>query len=187
MKFLLIIGSACGLFLLAACAEEQPPISVSEFMVNPRLLEATTVRCARNRSETKYDAECLNARDAINRMEAASERARREQLDAQSDSKRQALRRTQEAAAEARRRRLEAQRLREEAEYLGLFEEVPAGTEAGQTMAPASNPAMPENGPATVPATGEPARSIDGDAPPQTGTDLNAVREELRRRHDPVE
>lgn len=179
MKFLLIIGSACGLFLLAACAEEQPPISVAEFMANPRLLEATTVRCARNRSETKYDAECLNARDAINRMEAASERARREQLDAQSDSKRQALRRTQEAAAEARRRRLEAQRLREEAEYLGLFEEVPAGTEAGQVTAPASDPALPANG--------EPARSIDGDAPPQTGTDLNAVREELRRRQDPVE
>ena len=97
------------------------------------------------------------------------------------------MRRTQEAAAEARRRRLEAQRLREEAEYLGLFEEVPASTEAGQVMAPASDPAMPVNGSATVPGTGEPARSIDGDAAPQTGTDLNAVREELRRRQDPVE
>jgi septal ring factor EnvC (AmiA/AmiB activator) len=187
MKFLLIIGSACGLFLLAACAEEQPPISVSEFMQNPRLLEATMVRCARNRSETKYNAECLNARDAVNRLEAASERERREQLEAQSESKRQALRRTQEAAAEARRRRLEAQRLREEAEYLGLFEEVPASTEAGQVMAPAGDQTMPANGATTAPVTGEPARSIDGDTSPQTGTDLNAVREELRRRQDPVE
>ncbi len=179
MKYLHTICSVCGLIFLAACAEEQPPVSVSQFMGNPRLLEATMVRCARNRSETKYDAECLNARDAVNRQEAASERERREQLEAQSESKRQALRRTQEAAAEARRRRLEAQRLKEEAEYLGLFEEVPATTETGQ--------AMPANGSATMPETGEVARSIDGDVAPQTGTDLNAVREELRRRQEPIE
>jgi len=86
MKFLLVIGSACGLFLLAACAEEQPPVSASQFMENSRLLEATMVRCARNRSETKYDAECVNARDAVNRLEAANERDRREQLEAQSES-----------------------------------------------------------------------------------------------------
>jgi len=175
MKFLLAIGSACGLFLLAACAEEQPPVSAAQFMENSRLLEATMVRCARNRSETKYDAECVNARDAVNRLEAANERERREQLEAQSESKRQALRRTQEAAAEARRRRLEAQRLREEAEYLG-------GT--GQVVAPTSNQAMPATTTAPAPVTGEAARSIDGDATPQTATDLNAIREELRRRQE---
>jgi len=179
MKSLLIIASACSLFLFSACADEQPPISAAQFMENPRLLEATMVRCARNRSETKYDAECLNARDAVNRQEVASERERRKQLEAQSESKRQALRRTQEAAAEARRRRLEAQRLREEAEYLGLFEEVPADPESDQAIAPTSDQAMP--------TTGEAARSTDGDITPQTGTDLNAVRDELRRRQEPPE
>ena len=184
MKYSLIIGSACGLFLLAACAEEQPPVSASQFMENSRLLEATMVRCARNRSETKYDAECVNARDAVNRLEAANERDRRKQLEAQSERKRQALRRTQEAAAEARRRRLEAQRLREEAEYLGLFEEVPAANGTGQVVAPTSNQAMPAITTAPAPVTGEAARSIDGDVAPQTATDLNAIREELRRRQE---
>jgi len=94
------------------------------------------------------------------------------------------LRRTQEAAAEARRRRLEAQRLREEAEYLGLFEEVPAANGTGQVVAPTSNQAMPATTTAPAPVTGEAARSIDGDATPQTATDLNAIREELRRRQE---
>lgn len=184
MKLSLIISSACGLILLAGCAEEAPPVSADQFMQNPRLLEATMVRCARNRSETKYDAECLNARDAVNRLEAASEQERRQQLEAQSERKRQALRRTQEAAAEARRRRLEAQRLREEAEYLGLFEEVPPGNEAGQIMAPDNGQAVPDNGAEVMPSTGEPARSIDGDVQPQTGSDINSIREELRRRQE---
>jgi hypothetical protein len=35
-----------------------------------------------------------------------------------------------------------------------------------------------------MPVTGEAARSIDGDVAPQTGTDLNAIREELRRRQE---
>jgi hypothetical protein len=149
------------------------------------------VRCARNRSETKYDAECLNARDAVNRQEAASERERRQQLEAQSERKRQALRRTQEAAAEARRRRLESQRLREEAEYLGLFEEVPAAADSGQavvpTIVPNSEPAMPANGLVTAPPPVEAARSIDGDVVPQPGSDLQRIREELRRRQEPPE
>ena len=184
MKLSLMISSACGLILLAGCAEEAPPVSANQFMQNPRLLEATMVRCARNRSETKYDAECVNARDAVNRLEAASEPERRQQLEAQSERKRQALRRTQEAAAEARRRRLEAQRLREEAEYLGLFEEVPAGDEAGQLNAPNNGQAMPANSSESVPQTGEAARSTDGDIQPQTASDLNSIREELKRRQE---
>ncbi len=187
MKLSLIISSACGLILLAGCAEEIPPVSANQFMQNPRLLEATMVRCARNRSETKYDAECLNARDAVNRLEAASEQERRQQLETQSERKRQALRRTQEAAAEARRRRLEAQRLREEAEYLGLFEEVPAGSEDGQMIAPNNTQPLPANGSEVTPSSGEAAHSTDGDVQPQTGSDLNSIREELQRRQDPPE
>ncbi len=185
MKFSTIIGAVYGLFFLAACAEEQPPVSVAEFMENPRLLEAAMVRCGRHRSETKYDPECLHARDAVNRQEAASERERRKQLEAQSESKRQALRRTQQAAAEARRRRLEAQRLREEAEYLGLFEEVPAAADSGQAIVPNSEQAMPANGSVTAPAPVEAARSIDGDVAPPTASDLQRIREELRRRQEP--
>ena len=62
------------------------------------------VLCAQNRVESRYDAECVNARQAVSLVEAREERARREALEAQSALKREALRRTQEAAAEARRR-----------------------------------------------------------------------------------
>jgi hypothetical protein len=107
---------------LGGCVEEPPPVSVSEFMENPRLLEAAVVRCAENRSQMKYEAECVNARDAVNRLEATQERQRREELERQSELKRQALRRTQEAAEAARQRALEEEKRRKEAEYLGLFE-----------------------------------------------------------------
>ncbi len=187
MKLSLIISSACGLILLAGCAEEVPPVSTNQFMQNPRLLEATMVRCARNRSETKYDAECVNARDAVNRLEAASAREGRQQLETQSERKRQALRRKQEAAAEAGRRHLEAQRLREEAEYLGLFEDVPQatdGSEASQLNVPNNSQTVTANDSELVPSTGEAARSTDGDVDPQTPSDLNSIREELKRRQE---
>jgi hypothetical protein len=77
--------TAClgSLVLLFACSEEPPPISVVDFMENPRLLEATMVRCAQNRSESRYLVDCINARDAVNRIEATQERTRREELEAQ--------------------------------------------------------------------------------------------------------
>jgi hypothetical protein len=93
-----------GIALVAGCAEPPQPRSVQEFVDNPIVLEAALVRCSRNRSETRYDAECVNAREA-NKIIAASEEAeRRAEFEAQSERKRQALRRAQEAAAEARRR-----------------------------------------------------------------------------------
>ena len=112
--------------MAVGCSPEPPTRSVQEFVDNPILLEAAMVRCAQNRVETRYDAECVNARQAVSLVEAREERARREALEAQSARKREALRRTQEAAAEARRRSEEAERLRSEAEYLAQFgEELP--------------------------------------------------------------
>jgi len=167
---------------IAACSEPPPPVSITEFMENPRLLEATMVRCGQNRSEMKYEAECVNARDAINRLERAEELARRAELEAQSERKRQALRRTQQAAAAARERAVEEQRRREEAEYLGIFEGEPGTTAAEQPVAPSPTPA---NAPvATVePAPeSEPEASVDADEEDPPTSDLNEIREELRRR-----
>ena len=90
-----------GPLILAACAEEPPPPSVDKFLKNPRMLEAAMIRCGLNRSETKYLAECVNAREAINRMEVGEKQAKRAELEAQSERKRQALRRTQAAVAAA--------------------------------------------------------------------------------------
>ena len=174
-----------GLGALAACSEPPPPVSVAEFMENPRLLEATMVRCGQNRSEMKYEAECVNARDAVNRLERSEERARRAELEAQSERKRQALRRTQEAAAAARRRALEAQRRREEEEYLGIFDD-PNSTAQPEADAAATVSAPPNAPTATVEPVPEPeTEAVEEvvEAPPQApASDLDAVREELRRR-----
>jgi hypothetical protein len=111
----------CASTVLAACAKEPPPRSVTEFLDNPILLEAALVRCSQDRSKSRYEAECVNARAAVARIQAREEAARAAALEARSESKQDALRRTQAAAAEARRRAAEQERLRQEAEYLAQF------------------------------------------------------------------
>ena len=123
-----------GLTLLGACSQEVPPRTVAEFEENPILLEATVVRCSQNRAQSRYEAECVNAREAIARIEAREEAARREELERQSEAKRRALRRTQAAAAEARRRTEEAKRQQLEAEYLAQFGELPPGGEGTNAL-----------------------------------------------------
>ena len=112
--------------VLAACAEEEPPPrTVSQFVENPILLEAAIVRCSRNRTELRYDQECMNAREAVKIVEAEEEEVRRAELEARSEAKRRALRRRQEAVAEAQRLADEDRRRREEAEYLAQFGVLP--------------------------------------------------------------
>ena len=177
MRIVRVTICLIGAGLVAACSEPPPPTTVAEFMENPRLLEATMVRCGQNRSEMKYELDCVNARDAINRLERAEERARRAELEAQSERKRQALRRTQEAAAAARRRAQEAERRREEAEYLGIFEQASGGETTNQ---PVEEPTTAGNAPvAEVAPTPEQPVEETSDQP---ASDLSDVREELRRR-----
>ena len=149
------------------------------------------VRCGQNRSETKYLADCVNARDAVNRLEVVEEQARRADLEAQSERKRQALRRTQEAVAEARRRAREAQIRRDQAEYLGVDEnEVLDGTglagESGSTTD--AVPSADGNAPGVEISPPEPEVVEDaaGDLQPESGvgSDLESIREELKRRQE---
>jgi len=201
----------CGSSLLGACGEEPRPRSVQEFMDNPQFLEAAVVRCSVNRTESRYDPECVNARQAVALIEAREERARRDQLEAESASKRAALRRTQAAAAAARRAAAERERLRKEAEYLAQFgQTLPPQTEAKESDLEANVPGAvipsPEEPPGqnySAPAEDEATVSFDEPvraqpAPPpapsgaanapmaeQSGeTDLNSIRDELRRRQD---
>jgi hypothetical protein len=127
------IAAICAASLLTACGEEPPPPSPSEFMENRILLEATVVRCSQSPAEARYDAECMNAREAVNRLAAAEEQAKRQDLETQSERKRQALRRAQEAAAEARRRALVEEQRRRDAELLGEFEPLPTDESADET------------------------------------------------------
>jgi hypothetical protein len=119
-----------GIVLLTGCAEkEPPPRTVTEFVDNPILLEAAMVRCSRDRAELRYDPECVNAREAVNRVQVKEEEAQRLELEARSENKRKALRRMQEAQEEARRRAEESERLRNEAEYLAQFGVLPSADE----------------------------------------------------------
>ena len=201
----LIIGSA----LFAGCTPEPPPArTTTEFLDNPLLLEAAMVRCSADRAATRYDQECINARTAVSRIQAKEEEARRAELEARSERKRQALRRTQQAATEARRRAeaaaKEAERQRREAEYLAQFGVLPPPEQGAESTADA----LPEgNLPGAVApddvvdeqsrgGVGAAVPAVDGGnapvaapepeaaAPEDEATDLESIREELRRRKD---
>ena len=184
------------LALIAGCAEEPPPPSVSEYVADKILLDAAMARCAQNRATMKYAPECVNAREAASILARDEELERRKQLEAQSERKRAALRRAQSAADEARRRAAEAARQREEAAYLaqfGTLPDTPAAPADGQgsTMAAPQAPATPAEQitqPEQQPE--EPVREygapLSTPPPAESSTgDLEAIREELRRRQDP--
>jgi len=167
--------------LVSACSKEPlPPTSIAEFKADPILLEATMVRCAHDRSKTKYDAECMNAREAGNLMAAGEREARRKELEAQSARKRNALRRTQEAAAQARRHAAEVQRQREEDEYLGVFETVPGDGSGTTGLADGIVNTQPSQRADLLPGN-QPGAMVAPAAPP---TDIDSVREELKRRRE---
>ncbi len=183
----------CGFALFAGCGEEPKPRTVQEFLENPIILEAAVVRCAQNRSETRYDAECVNARQAVSILEAREERERAKVFEAQSERKRQALRQTQEAAAEARRRAAEAERRRREAEYLAQFGQLPpsaddeveddasVGNAPGMVIPDSESASTPLSGDESVPASdGGNAPGTDSEPP----SDLNEIRQELQRRSE---
>jgi len=192
----LIVG---GLSLLAACSQERLPRSTMEFLDNPIMLEAAMVRCAQDRAATRYDAECVNAREAVRIIETKEEAASKADLDARSERKRQALRRTQEAASQARKRVVEEERLRKEAEYLAQFGVAPPSTdvtlEEEEETGNAPLAVIPEK------VEQKPAASGLGDVIPATDggnaptiaeqpeqeyrqSDLESVRDELQRRNE---
>lgn len=182
--------------MVAGCAKEPQPRSVNEFLDNPILLEAAMVRCSQDRTGTRYDAECVNARQAVDRIQAKEEAAARAAFEARSESKRNALRRTQAAAAEARRRAAEAQRQREETEYLAQFGVSPPGdTTTAEPVAEGNSPIadVPEarDEPASDGAYEDPSLATDGGNAPVSeserespATDLESIRDELRRRNE---
>ena len=194
-----LVMLTAGIVLLAGCAEEPPPRTVTEFVENPVLLEAVMVRCSQDRRATRYDAECINAREAVKRIEAKEEAKRKEEFERQSEEKRRALRRTQQAAAEARRRRAEEERRREEEEYLAQFG-VPMPSDE-----PTEEEELSGNTPlAVIPEAEEDDQLVDygevlpasdgGNAPvieqaPESEPDVQAgdigsIREELQRRNE---
>ena len=183
--------------LIGGCADDVPPTTVNEFMENPRLLDSTMVRCSENRTELKYAPECVNARDAVHRLEAAEDRKRRQDLERLSEEKRQALRRARAAEALALEKAMEAERLREEAEYLSQFvdpENLPERPVANE-QSPAPPPVAdspPESSArfssaALVTPMEDAGIAADEQSLDSAPTSLEAIREELRRRQSGAE
>lgn len=181
MRLMIICGS---LSLLAGCGKEPPPRTVAEFLENRILLEATMVRCGENRNMSKYEAECVNAREAINRIAAEEEKDRRAELEAQSERKRRALRRTQQAAAEAKRRAADARRRKAEAEYLGVFESELPGAETEGAMQAGSDDDVGDMQQTYDSRDVEQVPADDSLPAGEVGQDLESIREELRRRQE---
>ncbi len=182
--------------LVSSCTRDlPPPRSVDELIESPFLLEAAIVRCSLERAKTKYDAECINAREASNRLAAVDKKVRQEELEARSASKRKALRRTQQAATEARRRDAEARRQQQEDEYLGLSESTPFdgdGDPGPGAVIVSDLPAETENndvllgnqpGVAILPPESK-HESEAGDETVPAPSDIDSIREELKRRQD---
>ena len=196
LRVTILIG---GIAVVAGCAEPPPARSVQEFLDNPIVLEAALVRCSRNRSETRYEAECVNAREA-NKIVAAKEEAERHaEFEAQSERKRQALRRAQQAAAEARRRAAEEKKRREEAAYLAQFGQAPADdgqrteqTNTGNVPLAVIPEPIEESPDAAAESYSEPLvapESGASNAPvaeieAQPARDLDEIRQELQRRNE---
>jgi hypothetical protein len=168
---LMVIGTV----LVAGCNRPPPPRSTNQFVDNPMLLEAAMVRCAQDREQSRYDAECLNARAAAERIQVKEEADRQAELEEQSERKRKGLRRTQAAAAEARRRALLNEEKRKEAEYLAQFGELPPPDTVEEVDEATGNLPI-----AVIPEADEPDQSEQ--AAETVGSDLEAIREELQRR-----
>ena len=202
MTLRVIISMVC-LAVLAGCSEPPPPRSVQEFLDNPIVLEAALVRCARDRSETRYEPECVNAREANKVVAAREEAQRRAEFEAQSERKRQALRRAQQAAAEARRCAAEARKRQEEAEYLAQFGQLPPeDTQQSELEStgnvpiavlpePAEEPATSSDGSYSEPlnvapsgASNAPVVEVAPEPEPDAPRNLDEIREELKRRNE---
>ncbi len=192
-----------GIALVAGCSEPPRARSVQEFLDNPLVLEAALVRCSRNRSETRYETECVNAREANKIVAAREEAQRRADFEAQSERKRQALRRAQQAAAEARRRAAEAERRREEAAYLAQFGQLPpddGGAASGENTGNVPIAVLPEPAEANTDTTEQvyqeplsvepsgasnaPTVAVEPEPEQEPPRNLDDIREELKRRNE---
>ncbi len=171
--------------LTAGCADDPPPRKVTDFLEDPIGLEATLARCNANRSTTRDDPECKNAREANNRLAAEEEKRRQAEFELESQRKRDAIRQRNEAAAAAARRAEEAARAREEALYEQQFDNVDPSTspQTAPTNTPAAEPPAADNA-AQMPAvedSGSAPAADENIAPP--ASDLEQLRQELNRRN----
>lgn len=131
---------------LAGCAEKRP-MTVAEFMENEVALYGTLSRCENN-PDTVDPAECLNARQAAERLAAINERALRKAREEAFESAREEYRQRLDRERELR---LQAQAAAAEARLQALTtsspapEPAPAEAEAGDAAPEEETPEPPRD------------------------------------------
>ncbi len=115
--------------LIGACSGELPPRTTLQLMRDPAVLQGVLLRCNQLQNAALRDAECRNAREAVERL--AAEEDEKDQAAAVDEEF--------EKAREARRARDEGERRRQEA--------------AQEKVDPYTMPLVPEQPTTSVPAT----------------------------------
>lgn len=154
-----------GSLFMAACIEEPPPRSFTEFMEDRIAREGVLVRCNADRTATADDPECINARRAAAAIAAQAEAKTRDRLEAQSESRRLAARQRYDAQEAAARDAETAAASEEQRVYESQWQEPQSDT----ADAPAEVVPPPEPPPiATGSASVDPAPSLEPIALPRS-------------------
>ena len=95
--------------ILAACSQQLPPRSPAALMSDPAVLQGVLFRCNQLQNAALRDAECRNAREAVDRLAAQEGTDEQEQEHAEEAA-------SFEKAREALRARDERERLRRESQ-----------------------------------------------------------------------
>ena len=190
----LLLSLSCTVILAACTDVPPPPRSVSEFMDDRIALQTVLTVCNADRSRSRTDIECRNAREAGKRISVLEEAENRRAFETESKRKLEALRRRNaELEERVRRAEEEAQRRAEELynqQFENPIEDPDAADRSGTEIEPApteydSYSGAPDNGPEGGDVAGEvPAETPNDGAVPadDTVSDLEAVRQELERR-----
>lgn len=139
-------------------------MTVSDLMEDRVMLDGVLMKCNQDKSKARTDANCLNARIAINRLASQQEPA--------DEAKRnESFERTREQLRLAQERQRQAQQVKTKVDVYHLplvpVEQPPSST-TESTPAPASAPtSAPTSAPASAPtAAPAPAPAPPGDASP---------------------
>jgi len=133
----------------AACSPRRiPPMSVSELMEDRVTLDGVLMKCNRNTAKARTDADCLNARIAIERLASQSEPAEEAKRMEEFEHSREQLRLSQEK----QRQEKEAKNPKVDAYHLPLVPvdptpAPPAPTQSQQQSSDTSPPIVSQSNP----------------------------------------
>lgn len=190
-----ILLSLSSIAILAACTDAPPPArTVSEFIDDRIALQTVLTVCNADRSRSRSDVECRNAREAGKRISVIEETDNRRAFEAESQRKLDALRRRNaELEERVRYAEDEAQRRAEELynqQFENPVEDPNLSDQSGVEVEPAPTEYDSFSG---APETDAGRGTGTGDTPPAAGddeavsgddaiSDLETVRQELERR-----